>query len=1042
MAFKNFWVQCKIGKDVQQVNIEADSFVIGRAPECDLTINTDVVSRRHLKVYLENDKIFIKDLGSTNGTFHDDERLKPHEKYEYNTNDKLYIESAAECSLRITAVYEKNEIDAEIDANRAELEKRKQHLKQKNDKLKNDINKENYLNAATESVDSIFENLLFVTKNARFNKEKKIKEAQYQSQEMIDKANREIEEKREILENEIVALQQETKNEAKRLINSANAKAEKIVQEAQETARDLTRESEELMAKTKSETEELKELTIREVETLRLQVREEAEEIHRQAEEEAEKYKVKNKLEVDKNIQETLFKAQEKHSEIISEAYKLNTTYKEQNAKLGQEIAQFRLDGVHLKSEIERLAKEKRENEELTHKIKEKFDSEQSNYNNFKIQVINLENRNQEAKKVLESEIPTLESQLTELKEFIIRTEAAKKKEMDDLDRVKADLLLKQDLVTKTDEKHQKAEQRLDQLSNKINEAENNLFKLNAIKQSRNEELDKEIAERKLKQKLSEDETQKALEQLRSKTDKEIAVNLQSAKDQALKTIADSRSEAEHLRSEAVKYKKTLEKEANVLKKDAEKFAEELRAKTTAEQEKRQKSFAAEIEAEKDLLLVEANRQASVITDRSKQQADSLVEKAKAEAAKLKNSSELQSTNLMDSVRKQCANLLDAAKKEVETLLTTTKKESEIIRVDAEKYATNVINKADRDAAAKLNATEADAANIMSRTQSQADQQIQGLEKELEKRKKDSDEEIQMIRSNTVRQLDEQKKMFDIEEKQRNNLRVLRLKKDLNDVLRVRIKPFLKNDDQLEKVGAIIEKSVNVILLDEVDDQFIEKENYSNIDPSLQQSKVKKFWIISAVSVVAAVAFVVLLPTFKNAAMESGKELSSKMEKQQMQKLADKKRENDMSKIFNPDKTPEYQPSYTERVLYTESYVEVELAKKYREKWILELQDYFVHKLRLDENTLVPFIAAEANLIHDLQAEMRKINGNFVDLGVGRMREIENVFDKKIRKNITKESDYRKIMKFKEKFFLEHRDQFAPPPEKAPASIDSAAETQ
>lgn len=159
-----------------------------------------------------------------------------------------------------------------------------------------------------------------------------------------------------------------------------------------------------------------------------------------------------------------------------------------------------------------------------------------------------------------------------------------------------------------------------------------------------------------------------------------------------------------------------------------------------------------------------------------------------------------------------------------------------------------------------------------------------------------------------------------------------------------------------------------------------------------------------------------------------------------MQKIADKKKENDLSKIFTPDKTQDYQSTYTERVLYTESYVEIELSKGYREKWILELQDYFVHKLRLDENTLVPFIASEANLVHDLNEEMKKINGNFVDLGVSRMRDIEIAFDKKIRRNITKESDYKKIMKFKEKFFLDNRDRFAPPPQKTPASLSTEGE--
>ena len=60
----------------------------------------------------------------------------------------------------------------------------------------------------------------------------------------------------------------------------------------------------------------------------------------------------------------------------------------------------------------------------------------------------------------------------------------------------------------------------------------------------------------------------------------------------------------------------------------------------------------------------------------------------------------------------------------------------------------------------------------------------------------------------------------------------------------------------MEKVGQIINKSINAILLDEVDETF-DAENYSDIDPSLQQDKVKKFYMAAAgASVVVVLLFV------------------------------------------------------------------------------------------------------------------------------------------------------------------------------------------
>ncbi|MGI9287567.1 MAG: FHA domain-containing protein [Pseudomonadales bacterium] len=43
--------------------------VIGRSSECDLTIDSDLLSRRHAEISIENGQLRIVDLGSSNGTF-------------------------------------------------------------------------------------------------------------------------------------------------------------------------------------------------------------------------------------------------------------------------------------------------------------------------------------------------------------------------------------------------------------------------------------------------------------------------------------------------------------------------------------------------------------------------------------------------------------------------------------------------------------------------------------------------------------------------------------------------------------------------------------------------------------------------------------------------------------------------------------------------------------------------------------------------------------------------------------------------------------
>ncbi len=75
----------------KSIIIRKPQFVIGRASGCDLRPESEYVSYRHCAITLRGDQAFVSDLGSTNGTFVNDQRIQ--NETEVKHRDLLRIES-------------------------------------------------------------------------------------------------------------------------------------------------------------------------------------------------------------------------------------------------------------------------------------------------------------------------------------------------------------------------------------------------------------------------------------------------------------------------------------------------------------------------------------------------------------------------------------------------------------------------------------------------------------------------------------------------------------------------------------------------------------------------------------------------------------------------------------------------------------------------------------------------------------------------------------------------------------------------------------
>lgn len=84
---------------VDPILIDSPRFELGRHPSCSCCLNYLPISGKHCVIYKIDDKVFIEDLGSTNGTHLNYRKISPFQKRRLHNGDIVELEA-----IRFTVV--------------------------------------------------------------------------------------------------------------------------------------------------------------------------------------------------------------------------------------------------------------------------------------------------------------------------------------------------------------------------------------------------------------------------------------------------------------------------------------------------------------------------------------------------------------------------------------------------------------------------------------------------------------------------------------------------------------------------------------------------------------------------------------------------------------------------------------------------------------------------------------------------------------------------------------------------------------------------
>lgn len=730
--------------------ISSELFCIGRSDRADVTIKNSLLSRKHIQVKVQNSKIFIKDLDTTNGTLVDEESLSKSEWCEINSGSTIKVGHSDENIVFIFSLTQEapgdeiSEVDShqEFEQNIEEEETAVVNLADFSEKL--DKTDKHYFSSAktpAESMQSANDNKSSHRERRRNRKSKSIGAARSYSEgaTAIKLHDDEPDSFSPVVEGNVRDILTKVDNsedtefseiellEIKKIEIESQVKALKIKEESELEAKRLIEkalgDAETIVIKARGEAEDYKESALLEADDIYEDAKEEACEIVEQAKDEASELlsNVEKKLsriqsEVDglesdrselrikldglhEKVTESL--EQKKSYEIQSD--RLKTAIEEEEARVKQLILDHEEKSISFKTELKDV-------EEELHNLYIERDEAVSKLDHQNRECLEVKNQ----KEILEANVLGLKE-----KEANLATTIEKSEERIDKIYIEKDKLI---------EENKNLEERSQELSRELSDLDEKLDKINNLI------LEKEDYLRNIEQKA-----ENYFLSQKEKCDSEIQKRISDEDKRFKSLLSQNENTAKSILESAQQKAEKLEFEASELfriAEDKEREIAELEESSNVEFENQRKKLNEQLLKK----LHDGNNEAKEIRNNALAEYEEVLTSAKEKAQKILEDANANSEDKIEKAKEDAKEIFLASKEEL---------------VKAQEKATEVINYA-QDKSAQIHQEGLKELEELKVKLSEENTEIKTQTEELIQKKTDLNDEIE----ETKKSIDAQKAQF------------------------------------------------------------------------------------------------------------------------------------------------------------------------------------------------------------------------------------------------------------------------------------------